>query len=265
VIRPLLFGLAVAALAGLAVIGCATLPDRRPPAEDERHLTVMTWNVNFGVRGDDEARRAILDTDADVVFLQESTPAWERWAREHLSGAYPHQRFDHCCRAGGLAVLSKTPFEVKDIIEAPSGWFPAARVLVETALGQVQVLNVHLHPPVSESGGFVSGYFTTDPVRHDELSRYLVDLDPDLPTLILGDFNETRGLAVRTLEDLGFACAVERFTRSAITWRWQLPALDLEQNLDHIFAGPGLRAIDFAVVEAGRSDHLPVVAVLIDG
>ena len=32
-----------------------------------------------------------------------------------------------------------------------------------------------------------------------------------------------RGLAIRSLEDMGFACALERFVPAPITWRWRVP------------------------------------------
>ena len=86
-------------------------------------------------------------------------------------------------------------------MQAPAEKFPAALLLGptgsgKTPLGEIQVLNVHLRPQVSDSGSVVSGYFTTDEIRHDQIHAFIEHLDPDLPTLILGDFNENRCASV---------------------------------------------------------------------
>jgi endonuclease/exonuclease/phosphatase (EEP) superfamily protein YafD len=231
------------------------------PGAGEPSVTILTYNLNYGMAGDTEIIGAIRRADADLVLLQETSPEWEEVLRRTLSPHYPHMSFRHCCLAGGLAVLSKTAFQERDYVTANNGWFPAWRLIVESSLGPLQVLNVHLRPPVSDSGSVVSGYFTTPAVREREIQQYHALLEPGLPTLVAGDFNEnTSGRAVSYLQQRGFRSAVPEFHPDADTWRWHTRLGTIRAELDHIVYNPALSPLNAQVLEWGRSDHFPLLA-----
>lgn len=257
-------GLVAACAAALLLTHCAH-PTRvaRPASDGRPALAVMTYNVNFGIPGDRPTLAAIRGGDADVVLLQETTPEWERALRASLSARYPHMLFRHCCGAGGLAVLAKRPFEEKDYLEGPAGgWFPALRLVAQTPIGPVQILSVHLHPPVSSGGSVVSGYFSTPAIREEEISAFTRALDPGLPTLVAGDFNESSsGRAVGFLAKNGLVSALPEFAPSQRTWRWRTSVGEVSSQLDHLAYDRRLEPLDVRAVEAGSSDHLPVVGL----
>lgn len=245
--------------------GCAG-PTRvaRPPSPGRPVLTVMSYNVNYGIAGDRDTILAMGAGDPDVVFLQETTPGWEGPLRIRLRERFPYMKFHHTRGhgAGGLAVLSRLPFDGEAILPAPpGGWFPAWRLVLQTPLGPVQVLNVHLHPPFSDSGSVVSGYLPSRPLRRRELASYLAALTPGLPTLVVGDFNEDAdGGAVRLLAARGLRSALPEFHPRRTTWRWPTAFGTLTAQLDHVAYSAELEPLDARVIEAGRSDHLPVLA-----
>jgi endonuclease/exonuclease/phosphatase family metal-dependent hydrolase len=225
----------------------------------------MTFNVNFGLGGDPSTVDALLAGEADVIFLQETTPAWERGLRTRLNGTHPHQRWWHVRGgAGGMAVLSRWPFESTPIPSGP-GWFDALRIQAESPLGPLEVLAVHLRPPVSDSGSFVSGYFSTPAIRHAEILHHTAHLRGQAPLLVVGDFNEDEdGRAVEALSDTyGLRNALMLFAPGADTWRWSTWAGEINSTLDHILFDARLTCLDAEVIEAGRSDHLPVVATFV--
>lgn len=226
-------------------------------------LTVMTYNVNFGLAGDPDGEAAIRAGDADVVVLQETTAAWERALRVGLRDRYPHMTFRHCCGAGGLAILSRYPVEERDYLpRVGDGWFPAWRVIVASPLGPIQLLAVHLRPPLSEDGSIVGGYFTTPPVRLAEIEAFAASLDRALPTLVVGDFNEPAdGSAVRFLAERGLRSVLPEFHPGADTWSWPTALGRVHSQLDHIVYDARLSPRDARVITAGRSDHWPVVAI----
>jgi len=249
---------------GLLASSCASSA-RAPmePSPQRAHVKVMTYNVNYGIAGDRSTIDAIAREDADVVLLQETTAQWERHLRAELSEQYPHMAFEHCCGAGGLAVLSKAPFRTLDYMEAPEpGWFPAWRIEAQTDIGKVQMLNVHLRPPVSDSGSFVSGYFSSGSVHAIEMAAYRQKLDADIPTIIMGDFNESSGESLRALAEDNMVSVLPEFAPEQTTWRWQTSLGQVTHRLDHIvYSNEALTALNAYVLEEGRSDHLPVVAL----
>lgn len=261
-----------AALVAVAVVslgrGC-TDPRSAASAHAEQAtqpgvLRVMTFNVNYALADHPANIAAIADADADVVLLQETTRAGELAVREALGDRYPHMRFRDCCNAGGLGVLSKYPITTEQYLASTTGWFPAWRFVIDTPEGAVQLLDVHLRPPVSDSGSWVVGVFSTQAVRRREIEAFGATLDPDMPTIVAGDFNESeRGDAVEWLGERGFTSVLPQFDRAAVTWRWALPLTSLQLRLDHIVAGPEWRAVGAQVLDVGVSDHRPVVAALV--
>lgn len=252
----------VAAVALLTSCGPKRVAQAVP--DDELVLRVMTYNVNYGLAGDDATIEAIVSRDVDVVFLQETTPAWEKVLRERFADEFEQMAFVHCCGAGGLAVLSRVPFEDGGVLEPPEdGWFPAWRVVLDTAVGKVQALNVHLRPPFSDGGSVAVGYFTTKKVREAEITAYFEQLDSELPTIVTGDFNEDQnGRAVSFLRARGMESALPEFDRSADTWRWRTSVGGVSSTLDHVVYDDRLEPLNAEVVDVGRSDHLPVVVTL---
>ena len=249
------------------VAACARTPVAEPPhlASGVPVLRLLSYNVNYGLPGDADTLNAIREAKADLALLQETNAAWERALRAQLALEFPHMVFRHRGGAGGLGVLSRRPLLDIDFLAPASGggWFPAARVVVETSFGRVQVLSVHLRPSVSDSGSLVGGHFSTPEIRTSEIASFYARLVPDLPTLIAGDFNEEEdGSAVRFLEDKGMHSALRRYAPTQPTWRWPTVVGTLHRQLDHVFYDARLEVLSAELREAGRSDHLPVIAVV---
>jgi len=225
----------------------------------EGNLTVVSYNVNFGLAGDQAIIELIRELDADVVFLQETHRGWERALRAELAEQFPHMAFrHHRVRPGGLAVLSRLPIDDGGEIGETAGVFPAWRVVVDSDLGRVQFLNVHLYPPVLQSAtGWWRAYFESQKIHRKEIEAFAQSLDDDLPVVVLGDFNEDAGgPAVKWLQDRGLSLAL---SERGPTWRWET-RLGTIWELDHMLHGPRLRTVSANVVKGGSSDHFPIVA-----
>jgi endonuclease/exonuclease/phosphatase (EEP) superfamily protein YafD len=234
----------------------------RPRVQAVPHFSLLTYNVNFAGPRKDLAIRAIANADADVVCLQETTPEWELVVRDSAGAKYPFIHFRHEPGAGGMAVLSKWEMSAPVFHRAESGWFPACIMTVKTPAGAVQVVSVHLHPPVSERGSFASGYFTTRPMRRGEIEEiHALTRQPEVPSIFAGDFNESGGGgAVLFLSRRGYQDALRIYAPYASTWRWQVGPLPLRGQLDHVLYDRSLRCLDARVLREGASDHYPVLA-----
>jgi len=259
-VRPLAVVLVVAALA----CGCAGNPNAAVRQPTGPHLTVATYNVNFGMPGPERTLGAIEAVDADVLCLQETNVQWQRFLVPRLKRSYPHMRFRSAAGAGGMAVLSKYPFkDVAILPPAEGGWFSAWVVRVESPVGPLQMVNVHLHPALSEKFQVtVYAYLATRDVRKREIRQHVGSLDRSLVTIILGDFNEPDdGGAMEWVGKQGFANALGQFDRRSPTWVWQAGWITLRDRFDHIMYDRRLDCLNARVVSKGASDHLPVVAV----
>jgi len=233
------------------------------PAPAPTTLRVMSYNVNFGLAGDGDGVAAVAKANPDVVVLQETNGEWEAALVAGL--AYPHHRFGEPkgWPAGGMGVLSRFPIVSIDEVPSVAGPFYAWRIVLDAPGGRVQILDVHLHPPISDGGSWVVGYWSTRDRRERELAWHLAKLDAALPTIVVGDFNEEPdGRALRYAIDRGYTDAIAQFAGARRTWEWPVGRLTLRFQLDHVLYDRRFVATAGDIVEAGRSDHKPVWADL---
>lgn len=162
---------------------------------------------------------------------------WAEYLRQALGRDYRFAEFrDSKNRmGGGLGFLAKIPAHEIAYIPSETGWFDGWIMKFETAIGSVQIVNVHLRPPVSDSGSWVSGYFSTDDDRQREMERFYGKCEREIPTLAVGDFNEGEDSSVvRWLEGRGMVNALRQFDRKSPTWKWQTSVVTLKRRMDHI-------------------------------
>lgn len=243
-----------------------------PPARAEdapQAVRLMTYNVNFGNPDLESSLDAIASADADVVLLQEITHEWREALEQRFAKQYPHQIYRVYRRApGGLAVLSKLAISSEELWAPPSGtgaWFPAQRLVVASALGALQILNVHLRPAL-DSGSWVRGFMTTPPLRRREIAAHWKKLNYRMPTIVAGDFNEdATGRAIDYLSRHG----MKRIpTAGPTTWRYQTESRGrmtdlLKLDIDHVMIDGHFAAKDARVLDAGTSDHRPVIVTIV--
>jgi endonuclease/exonuclease/phosphatase (EEP) superfamily protein YafD len=242
------------------LVGCGKPPQ---PNTQPHTLTVMTYNVNFGMAAPHEAIAAIRTARPDIVCLQETTPAWCALLDHRLRDLYPHRRFLPRPMASGMAVLATCPLTDVTVLDPPEGgWFAAWALRAQTPAGTVQLLAVHLRPPLGRSGFSIGSYLSTAQIRQREIQHHYPKLPNSLPTIVLGDFNESdSGGALTWLRRREFRNALAEYAPNAQTWRWPLGLLTLRQRLDHILYRRPLHCLSARVLDRGASDHLPVVAV----
>jgi endonuclease/exonuclease/phosphatase family metal-dependent hydrolase len=245
--------------------GCTAPPPLSPrePTPGMVHFTVKTFNIHRYKSADVPTIEAIGAGDADVVCLQEVTAAWERVIRARYGGAYANMIFAPDEEAGGLGILSRFPIEDRGVVTVPGNWHPGWVVRVETPAGPVQLLAVHLRALFEGRGDPVSSYLGSADDHEYELGLFLAKLSPELPTIVMGDFNESpKGAAVRRLESLGYENALPLFHPGQFTWQGRSVASALELSIDHILFDSRFTPLDAWVERGGGSDHLPVYARL---
>lgn len=266
---------ALALVASVLLACCAPAPSVEAAPKRARKMgsgagiRVMTFNVNYAGMDLQRTSETILGSNADVVALQETTTTFEQYLRATLKKRYPWMAFRHGGGAGGMAFLSRSP--LSDLgISRPSGqgWFFAWLVSTRIAKRRVYLLNVHLRPPLGESGrisSIVHKYFTTRKVRLAEMKGHLRYAGTRRPLVVLGDFNEqSNGRATGFLARQGFTNALDQFDGKTPTWRWRTSyGFTLKQRLDHIYYSKGIACSTARVLPYAASDHHPVIVDLV--
>ena len=238
----------------------------RPARAETAPLRLMTYNVNYANPDPDSAMDAIEKADVDVVLLQEITSEWKRGLSKRFAKQYPHQVYRlHARGPGGLAVLSKFEIKAEEIFASPEkGWFFAERLELDTPSGAVQVLHVHLRPAI-DNGSWIKGFMTTPPLRLREIESYWKKVAANMPTIVAGDFNEDpTGTAVAFLERQGLTRTP---TSGPTTWHYVVENRGkksdlLKLDIDHVLVDKRLSARDGTVLDAGVSDHRPVIVTI---
>jgi endonuclease/exonuclease/phosphatase family metal-dependent hydrolase len=161
--------------------------------------------------------------------------------------------------AGGLAVLSHFPLEDHGVVPVPGDLHPGWVVHVSTSTARVQIVAVHLRSLFNGTRDWVSNYFATSKDHVMETRLFLDRASPAMPTIIVGDFNESPdGSAVKLLEGRGFANVLPTFKPGQFTWKGK--AIGVDMTIDHVMVDRSFEPLDGWTERRGSSDHFPVIA-----
>jgi len=237
-------------------------------------ITVATFNINYANEAPREMLATLAETQADILFVQETTPDVETLLRRRLSATHPHivfmgHRNEYFAERSGL--ISRWPLRnLKFAPPVEGGLFGS--LMAETSVnGQtVQLVNVHLTPFQVKRGTTVARVMTamgrTESVHQREAARLLERLNPDQPALMCGDFNSLPDFQAPTAMKAGglkdsYAQVVPRGEQQP-TWRWPLGHANIQFRIDYIFHSSHFATRQSRVIKSGGSDHYPVVSLL---
>ncbi|MCB9450921.1 MAG: endonuclease/exonuclease/phosphatase family protein [Anaerolineaceae bacterium] len=241
-------------------------------------LTLNVWGNNHHLEGIESWVRS---TDADLVLLQEISPAYANDGLANLRDRYPYQSIQpDPSRWGGNFTLSRYPILEESYVDLHTPGTPAPLRLVLDVGGQrVAVYNVHLAFPVGEQHVNLpfpidSFYMRVmlgfdDRVRNQQIAELTTYLKTEpYPFIVAGDFNTsdqsaTYGRLARVMRD-SFREAGRGLGGSwPVSTARGLPAfLPPLIRIDYIW-----HSADFQTVAAWQdapvgSDHLPLHALL---
>ncbi|ELP62827.1 endonuclease/exonuclease/phosphatase family protein [Streptomyces turgidiscabies] len=215
-------------------------------SSDSSDLTVVQHNIADDNSDPPGTAQALLATGADLVAVQELTPAARPVYEDVLGASHPHRAVH-----GTVGLWSSYPLtDVRTVDIRPAGfpdsWQRGLRATVAAPEGAVAVYVVHLPSIRLGANGFASA-------ARDESAALLgarIADDPAVRLLVVGDLNGTvqdRGLDPLTSQlgtpDSGFA----------FSWPASLPVARIDQVL-----GRGVVVTEVSALDATGSDHLPV-------
>jgi endonuclease/exonuclease/phosphatase (EEP) superfamily protein YafD len=214
-------------------------------------LRVVSANLAF-TNFDHTLVRELSGYDADVLFLEEVTPAWwDAIVREGLLASYPEHAESIHNGASGIAVLSRLP--LSDVHIANPEIQPIISATMTFQRLAVRLVAVH---PVAPIETFA---------RNQDQQRAITAIvrRSARPRIVAGDFNSTMYNAwMQELTGLGLREAHEAVGRSfATTWpngERHLPPI----RIDHVLVDPPLIPTRAAEGRGQGSDHRPIIVDL---
>ncbi|MCK4849856.1 MAG: endonuclease/exonuclease/phosphatase family protein [Phycisphaerae bacterium] len=217
-LRPFAF-LGLICFTAATFAGCSSVPEENV-APEKPPLKVVSYNINWGMPDRQKVIEFLAEADADVICLQETHRDWANVLINQLQGRYPYYVFEEWGGAGGIAIMSKYELQKVRLVKPEVGWFPALLAEVQTPIGAIQFVNVHLRPPLGENGALsLSALHKAPQMRLKEIQQFMAEVDRDKATVVVGDFNENEeGMAVGWLIDQGFIDSLSRYDKSSPTW-----------------------------------------------
>ena len=230
-------------------------------------IRVASYNLYWNNGSCDESKpnsstQLLRHIDADIVLIQEMSPHLAQCLSQFEQKRYKHTKFRMYKKEGGLGVLSKYPFKTLNYILPKHGRFPAWLIAVKTPHGNIELLNVHLQPQVNKNDGigmFGKALFNSTAIRKREIRQFAEYIDPKVPTIVAGDFNEeSSGGAVRFLCNHGFHDVLKHTHEH--TWEHKVGPITLAKRFDRILSTQHFCLKQIQVLHESTSDHFPVIA-----
>lgn len=234
------------------------------PGPGGTQLQLMTWNLESGGYTADGAVERLLRHRADIVALQELTPAVAAAlaADGVLSARFPYQILVPDPGVAGMGLLSRYPVSPPDPLDGVAGFATVVEVAADTA---VTVINAHPYPGrIDLLAGVPVAFDATG--RDADLDRVRAAVQPPLgagdAVLLLGDFNVVpTEPGYSTLTDGLRDAHAEVGTGPGWTWRpSRIEGLRVGLlRLDYVLTSPDVRPLT-SHVECGEvGDHCLVL------
>lgn len=226
---------------------------KHPPAACGADLVLFSANLYAGNPRQAELIEEIAASDADVLALQEFTPAWgEALSDADFARGYRHREEHAEKRPTGSAIWSRERLVEHGTFELEG--YVQTRARVKVGGGLVDLWNVHPLPPISPD---------LLP-RHRAMMEALLERveQLDRPFILTGDFNSSGHSAyasrLRVISEDAWELAGVGF---GFTWPnsgRKAPPM----RIDHVWISPELTVRSISVGLGAGSDHRPLRVVL---
>lgn len=250
-----------------AASGCVRTDagDWRDQVDNDGGWSIMSFNLLVGGQPAADAMDAIAAASPDLLCLQEMTPQFADEFARKFSVSYPYLLFAPHPTVQGIGIASRYRLSEGELLTLGLPYMPAVAATVHLDQAAVRIACAHFVPHVANfepSDGIRDRYYTNRTIRTGQAQALLDHLNSSgKPAIVLGDLNEWKGQAALTeLVDAGFrdACQAAN-SRCGPTWPGRVSYGPAVVQLDHIL-GRGIEFRQTTVLEAGGSDHYPIIA-----
>lgn len=233
--------------------GLSVVPFVYPKAEEEaisagRVFTALHLNLQRDNPRPEEVTAYLGRQKADLILLEEVTPAWERRLRP-LFGEYQHEILQTRDHAFGIWLLSRGPLLEAKVLPGEDSNVPYVTAVVELGGQRLRFVGVHPVPPTGRMKAKDRNdrlFGASEIVRKEKGHR-----------MVLGDLNCTpwspffkRLLQAGHLVDTSVGRGLHA------TWHPGLPFVGLP--IDHCLVSPSVVVVSRTIGPDVGSDHRPL-------
>ena len=254
-----------------ATVRSPAAPGSKTPTtrKAEPEFAVASYNINYGNADLKTVAETIRKADADLVCLQETNRASQKYLLRSLGSAYRYSLFrGGNRRSDGFGFLSKTPIRKPRRLASKFKYFDTWFCTVKLGEKDVRIVNLHLRPinsrGIKSVGQALKRMAAAELWRMKEIAYIHSAIPQKTPVIVTGDFNATPTMASATyLTDRGFVdsfAAVNADHINHVTWRWKHKGVLWRYRLDYIFATKDIQPCTSRIIKSDASDHYLVTS-----
>jgi len=230
----------------------------------DKEITVMSYNLFFKNKNQDQSISIIKKANPDILFVQELTPTWASKIEKSLGGSYKYKLTKSLKGTHGIGIYSKYKISNQEFLKNSANKPFAQIVNLSVEDKSIQLINTHLASPaiaVENKDKFLSLFRANYQIRKEQiinLNELAENQNYDCQ-LLVGDLNTLHSEPI--------------FKRLKLKWvnsnngilRWLkynfphsskiIPIV----TLDYILGRGKLKFIESKVIEGGSSDHLAIM------
>jgi len=226
-----------------------TQPFKATPIDKKRthQLKHLQFNLNFRNQRMVEFKEYLRDTKPDVVTMQEVTPLHKKALEELKADIYPYQIYCKFQTVGGVAILSKHPFNKENAICMEGKGLVWSQILVDKY--PINIVSIHTYWPFPYS----------QPEQIQTIKEVFKEIKGS--TLIAGDFNAAAwSHSVKEIESVSHTEVVKGM-RWSITLQKQFSSIpNFKLAIDHVLLSKEFQVEEIFVEKGLGSDHSPIVS-----
>jgi len=248
---------------------------RSEPLADEassKPLTIMSYNLLFAGGNPAATLERIRTSEADLIALQELTPAWERRLDSLLKTRLPFKSARANRGTHGFAIYSRYPLGQADypLNFAGRPFAQCLRVILQPETAPLELCNLHLASPsgaLHERGlDRIRALNQNESTRRTQWQTLLAREGAKKPQLIVGDLNTTEYEPLHRKMLESFTDAIDSLPgtwRASPTWPNLVRAIPPLVRIDYVLVSAGIQPIAGGALKGGGSDHLAIVAKIL--
>ncbi len=221
-----------------------------PKPTQEQQLKIAHINVSSSEGDYERTIESILETNADVVSIQELTPDWDMVLSQGITKKYPYSKSVVRIDFHGLAIYSKYPFEKIDTFHFNEIPNITGSIRIDSSGRALSFISSHITPPFSSADYAEAG------LHLEKVAAYTNRIEG--PVVTFGDYNLVPWS--EEIQSYRNATGLLSARRDFDPILSPQSSSIFETPFDHIFYSKAIQCLKFDNIAGSTTNHLGILA-----